>query len=215
MRDDKTQLAGLTRYRFGDRWQFAIECELRDCELDPWGSKEPFGSFWMWVGGRVVGNTHVEEQLVHAFLPLAQSVRRAGNRADGRFKGMTNLDKLNLVGWIRFGEDKEFDGARWGAPDRDELRREDLTRYEVVPRGYSPYSDGWEAILVEQDEMETFIWRRQGDVAEVHEFALPRGLFTQVATRAVKWFERTRLKRLGSDKAVTDEKVRLAKPGAA
>ena len=36
---------GFTRHMFGDRWDFGIECEVQGCELDPWGSREPFGSF--------------------------------------------------------------------------------------------------------------------------------------------------------------------------
>src|SRR4051812_9781522 len=99
----------LARYSFGNRWQFAVECEVQDCERDPWGSREPYGSFWLWLGGRVVGNTDEAEQLVHAFTPLSELARRSGDRPDARFAGMTNLQKLDLVIWARFGEDEEFD----------------------------------------------------------------------------------------------------------
>jgi hypothetical protein len=187
-------LNGLTRYSFGDRWQFGIEWEVRDCELDPWGTREPFGSFWFWVGGRVVGNTDAEEQLALAFLPLAARLTRA--RPDARFQGMTNLEKLNLVIWVRFGEDEEFDSERWGRHAREQLRKQDFSQYEVVPRGDSPWCDGWEAILVEHDTTETFIWRRC-DMAEAHEVSLPRYLFANVASQACGWFERVRSERLG------------------
>ena len=98
---------------------------------------------------------------------------------------MTNLQKLDLVIWARFGEDEEFDAEHWGTQDREHLRQEGLMKYEVVWRGHSPYTDGWEAILVEQDTTETFIWRRwQGQQAEVQEVSLPRGLCGKVATLA-------------------------------
>lgn len=119
---------------------------MQDCELDTWGSKEPFGSFWLWVAGTAVGNTDATEQLALSFLPLAELVRRSGDRPNARFKGIANVDKFNLVIWIRFGEDHDFDEERWGAHDRETLRREHLRHYEVIPRGYSPYCDGWEAI---------------------------------------------------------------------
>ena len=60
-------LNGLSRYAFGDRWRFGIECEVQDCDVDPWGTLQPFGSFWLWLGGRAVGNTDVSEQLVLGF----------------------------------------------------------------------------------------------------------------------------------------------------
>jgi hypothetical protein len=201
------RLAGLSRHSFGDRWQFGIECEIQDREVDPWGSREPFGSFWLWVAGRVLGNTDAEEQLVLAFSPLAHRLKRP--RPDARFGNMSNIDKLDLVVWARFGEDEEFNGERWHASDRDQLRREDFTQYEVVPRGDSPWCDGWEAILVEDAASDTFIWRRwQDDAAELQEVTLPHGLFSEVATLACEWFEKLRVERLGPEPLI-QKKPRL------
>ena len=200
----------LARYSFGNRWQFAVECEVQDCERDPWGSREPYGSFWLWVGGRVVGNTDEAEQLVHAFTPLSELARRSGDRPDARFAGMTNLQKLDLVIWARFGEDEEFDAEHWGTEDRERVRQEDLMKYEVVWRGYSPYTDGWEAILVEQDTTETLIWRRwQGKDAEVQEVSLPKGICGMVATLACQWFDPFRTQRMGSELCDQKGEIRL------
>ena len=90
-------LNGRSRYAFGDRWRFGIECEVQHCEVDPWGTLEPFGSFWLWVKGRAIGNTDVSEQLVSGFSRLRASRRCSGRRTDDRFPGMTNLDKLDFV----------------------------------------------------------------------------------------------------------------------
>src|ERR1700730_14763507 len=140
----------LARYSFGNRWQFGVECEVQACESEPWRSQEPFRSFWLRVGGRVVGNTDESEQLASAFGMLSELARRSGDRPDARFERMTNLQKLDLVIWAQFGEDEEFDAEHWGTQDREHVRKEDLMKYEVVWRGHSPYTDGWEAILVEQ-----------------------------------------------------------------
>ena len=71
---------GLSRYAFGNRWHFGIECEVQDCDVDPWGTLEPFGSFWLWVGGRAIGNTDVSEQLVLDFSTLRPSVSWSGRQ---------------------------------------------------------------------------------------------------------------------------------------
>ena len=206
------RVQGLARYCFGNRWQFAVECELQDCERDPWGSLEPFGSFWMWVGGRVIGNTDQSEQLALAFMPLAAKARISGNRPDSRFQGMSNIDKLELVIWVRFGEDDDFDTKRWGMYDRERLRREGLSQYEVVPRADSPWCDGWEAILVERDTTETFIWRKWlGEAAEVQEVSLPRGMFASVAAQACQWFEPFRAERICLQSIATRRMVSVSR----
>jgi hypothetical protein len=187
---------GLTRYCFGDRWGFAVECEVQDCERDPWGTLEPYGSFWLWVGGGVVGNPNHSEQLALAFSQLGWQARCSGKRPDARFHGMSSGDKLDLVIWARFGEDNEFDARRWPGEHPGRLRKEDLTPYEIVPPGNSPWSDGWEAILVERDTTEVFVWRGGRNETEVHEVFLPLGSVGTVLIEACNWFERFRAGRV-------------------
>jgi hypothetical protein len=203
---------GLTRYCFGNRWQFAIECEVQDCERDPWGTLEPYGSFWMWVGGQPVGNTDAAEQLQLAFARLAESVRHSDERPDTRFSGISNVDKLDLVGWVTFGEDDEFDAKRWQSEDPEHLRKAGLSEYEVIPRGDSPWCDGWEAILVEEDATETFIWRRRlNGVSDAQDFSVPRGTFDRVSRAACKWFEPIRGERIRPELRDPRDGVRLVR----
>jgi hypothetical protein len=42
--------------------------------------------------------------------------------------GITNLQKLDLVIWARFGEDEDFDAEHWGTQDRERVRHEDLMK---------------------------------------------------------------------------------------
>jgi hypothetical protein len=192
-------LEGQTRYAFGDRWQFGIECEVQDCDVDPWGTLQPFGSFWLWVGGRAIGNTDVSEQLTIAFSQLRSSARFAGKRSGARFPGMSNVDKLDFVRWVGWGEDHEFCAERWGHRNLDEARAEDVGSYWVVPPGHSPSFDNWEVILLEEETTETLIWRYQKEgLAECEEATVPSGTFAEICLNACDWFDRLQVQRMGS-----------------
>jgi len=192
-------LNGLSRYAFGDRWRFGDECEVQDCDVDPWGTLQPFGSFWLWVEGRAIGNTEASEQLVLGFSTLQDSVRYSGRRADNRFPGMTNLDKLDLVRWVGWGDDDEFRPELWGGKSLDQARAEKVDPYWVISPSESPFFDGWEAILLEREMTETLVWRHQGEGFSLsQEVELPLGLFSEVCTQACDWFDRIRQERMGS-----------------
>ena len=190
-----------SRFMFGDRWLFGIECEVQASDLDPWGSREPFGSFWFWIGGRVALNTSAAEQLNLGLGSLERVSNTTGSRRAADIPGTTNLDKLDFVIWSRFGEDEDYDAERWGNGDIEALRRLDLSRFEVMPRGYSPFHDGWEGVLVESGETETFTWREwKRGVGGSHELSLPLGTFARVADAARKWFVPFRVSRAGGIK---------------
>lgn len=192
-------LNGLSRYTFGDRWSFGVECEVQECDVDPWGTLQPFGSFWLWVEGRAVGNTDVSEQLVSGFSKLRASVRYSGQRPNSRFPGMTNIDKLDLVRWVGWGDDDEFRPELWGGRSCDQARTEDVKPYWVIPPGDSPFFDDWEAILLEGEMTETLVWRyERGGLSLSQEIELPLGFFSEVSTRACDWFDQLRKERMGS-----------------
>ena len=191
------RLGGMCRYAFGDRWNFGLECEIQDLDVDPWGTLEPFGSCWLWIRGRIMGNTDVSEQLTIAFSQLRSSLGKAGKRNDDRFPGMSNLDRLDFIRWVGWGDDHEFCAERWGGRHLDEARGEDVGSYWVVPPGHSPFFDDWEAILLEGETTETFAWRDQRKgTAECEEAAVPSGTFAEVCLKACDWFDGIRLKRM-------------------
>ena len=112
---------------------------------------------------------------------------------------MTNLDKLDLVRWVGWGDDDEFRPELWGGRSLDQARTEDVKPYWVVPPGDSPFFDNWEAILLEQEMSETLVWRYQrGVFSYSREVELPMGLFSEVCTSACDWFDRIQRERMGS-----------------
>jgi hypothetical protein len=200
-------LEGRSRYAFGDRWQFSVECEVQHCEVNPWGTLDPFGSCWLWVEGRAIGNTDASEMLTLAFSQLRSSAGFAGQRTDQRFPGMSNLDKLDFIRWVGWGEDDAFQAERWGRKNLKEARAEDVKPYWVFPPGYSPFFDDWGAILIEGETTETLVWQHQG--RELYEFAEARlqpGMFVDVCSKACDWFEGYRAERMGST-------LRVPEPG--
>jgi hypothetical protein len=188
------------RFVFGDRWRFGIECEVQDCEFDPWGSREPYGSLWLWIDGQVIGNTAQAEQLIHAFAPLQSAINSPGQREAATVPGTSNLDKLDFIAWVRFGEDEDFNSERWGPGDIEQLRRFQVEPFKVWPRGYSPFHDGWEAVLLEHEEHETVVWRHWcGEAAKTHEVSFPRGEVTRVIGLANEWFCPLQRNRTGTE----------------
>jgi hypothetical protein len=157
--------------------------------VDPWGSRKPFGSFWFWVGGQLVGNPDVAEQLIHAFSPLLTVATTTGRRNASTVPGISPLDKLDFIIWLRFGRDEDFDSERWGNKSVDQLRQLDLKHVELIPRGYSPFHDGWEAVLVEDGERELLVWRqRNGEGSNSGEIYLPLGEVSRTVVAAYNWF---------------------------
>lgn len=189
------------RFMFGNRWRFGIECDLEDCDLDPWGSREPYGSLWLWAAERLIGNPEVGEQLIHGFGPLETVAHSAGSRGASEVPGKTNLDKLDFIRWVDFGDDGDFDSARWGTRSIEELRQFDAKRFALFPISFSPFQDGWQAVLLDDGEQETLVWRKwRGVVDETHELSLPQAEFTSVIRRAADWFRNIRRTRVGTGK---------------
>ncbi len=188
------------RFMFGDCWRFGIECEVQDCEFDPWGSREPFGSLWLWIGGQLIGNPDTEEQLIHALGPLESAIQRKGQRNASKVPGTSYLDKPDFIAWVRFGEDDDFDRERWGAGETiEQLRHFEVAPFEIFPRGFSPFHDGWEAMLFEDADGETIVWRNwRGSEANTHELSLPVREVTRVIALAADWYTHFRQMRLGS-----------------
>jgi hypothetical protein len=178
---------------FGDRWRFGIECELQKSEVDPWGSREPFGSVWFWTAGQVVGNPEKTEQLIHAFTPIDRVLSANGNRSAAKVPGFSLIEKFEFISWLNFGEDEEFDSIRWGSQDISQLRQWDVTRFQIMPGSYSPFHDGWEAVLFENFDQETLLWlRSEQTLNRTYTLILPRAEFARVLTSASDWFNELR-----------------------
>lgn len=182
-------LGGLTRYSFGDRWRFGIECEIQD------SPGEPYGAFWYWIAGQLVCNPDAEDLLVIPFSVVLDILRSSGQRLEARFTGLTPSERLALVDWTRFGEDDTPEAAQW-AP----YGRQGFMPYRLIPKDGGPWFDGWEGILTEGEESESIVWRRT-PVGEVHEHCLPKGTVTAVAAEFCAWFEAFRQQSIAPSKS--------------
>ncbi len=63
-----------------------------------------------------------------------------------------------------------------------------LRRFEVMPRG-CPFFDDWKAILIEEGESETLIWRARR-LGAVESATWPLGTFRDVVLSAIDFFAR-------------------------
>lgn len=160
--------------------------------------------------GQLIGNSGAAEQLVHGFSPLDAVRIDAGNRRSSEVPGTTNLDKLDFIIWVGFGDDEDFDIAKWGLQKIGHARKFDVQCFELFPRGYSPFQDGWEAVLLDDGQRETLVWRQwREDVGETHELSLPQGEFTSVIALATDWFSALHRSRLATVERTPDEKPGL------
>lgn len=177
-------LGDTTRYSFGDRWSFGIECEVeaRKSDSRPYPG-EPVGSFWYWISGEVVGNPQEVDILVIAFGVVLDALKGAEKRPDKRFLDLSAVDKLDLVDWARFGEDESPEAERWRY-----YGREGFEPYRIIPKDGGPWFDGWEGILTESRDDEVIVWRR-ADQRSVSQRVLPKGLFVKVASEFCDWFK--------------------------
>ena len=87
---------------------------------------------------------------------------------------------LEIVMWARYGDPE----SRMSRLIRDEDR---LHPFEVLPRRTGPSFDGWQAVLVERNNTEHFIFREEG--RDICELSWPLGTYRDVVLRANHEFQ--------------------------
>lgn len=165
--------------RFGSRWQFAIECEISPDAQKPYN--EWLGSVWLWVGGKLVGDPAVVEICAVALDTLLEAAEETGKRSSTLLSSLPAGRALDLVLWARYGDDDEEQESL--VPDRDAL-----VQFEILPRRGGPFFDQWQAIIIEEENCERFIFREIG--RRVNEIQWPRGEFRRVVSECKEWFRR-------------------------
>ena len=109
----------------------------------------------MVMGRRALPRESQEFEMVSVGLgTLVNGARKTGSRVSALLSSMTNAEALDLVVWAVYGDDD---------PKRDRLvgSREGLYPFEIL-RGGDPLFKHWQAILIEEDACERFIYRRIG-----------------------------------------------------
>lgn len=166
-----------TGKRIGNRWEFAIEFEIHkaDGKIPRWWD-DWYGSLWLWVDGRAVGNTDAFLVVKFAFETLCAvgAADRAAATA-ALSKQPSAAEKLDIVmgcaqadSWLGLSPE---DACRtvaeeMGVPSVDiatmeEMRaksRQMLT-LDMLPAGTGWAFQGWQAVLLDEGEQERMIYR--------------------------------------------------------
>ncbi len=194
----KGRLAG----RVGSRWRFAIEWDVPADSRRPWLEAEQvapedcqsallgiwnswLGCLWLWADGHVVGRPW--------------EVRPA-------VSGLNRTSRYRSKDWRAIVHFAQRSNSRGGSSSRYELdisrARGQGRRFEVMPRG-CPFFDDWKAILIEEGESETLIWRARR-LGAVESATWPLGTFRDVVLSAIDFFARdggarSAVERIGHD----------------
>jgi hypothetical protein len=142
---------------------------------------------WLWVGGRCVGETHEVEIVEFGLNALQEAVDDPDPRTGSILASMSAEEALNLVMWARYGDDDPALEAVAGS-------RQALEPYEILPRRTGVFFDHWQAVLLEQGETETMIFRRTGQPVSVVKWS--KGTFASTVCEARRAF---RLAATGED----------------
>lgn len=177
--------------RVGSRWRIAIEWdvpagyyahrwlllsdvpEARRSELldEPW--RRHLGSFWVWADGHLLGNPYDMELLGVGLGLMIWVAEGTGRRASPLLSLRSRAEALDLVMESIYGENADLVRAEYG----------NLGAFEVMPAG-NPYFDGWQAIVLEEGQEETLIWR-QGADGSVITATWPLGEIRRVVSEVV------------------------------
>jgi hypothetical protein len=164
--------------RVGNHATFAVEFELTHTAPSKWN--EWYGSIWLWAGARQLGNPFETEMVAIALDSLTDTARETGTRHNSIIPVESAEQILEIVMSACYGN---TDG-RISSLVRDEER---LHPFEILPRRTGPSFDGWEAVLVEYDDTERFIFREEK--GEVRELSWPLGTYREVVLRANHEFQ--------------------------
>jgi hypothetical protein len=142
--------------RFGDPRTIGIDCVLQERPGVP--ARYSFGTVTLVVDGETIGNSDpsASEHIGIAIEVLSAVGRETGKRSDNALAKVPTELALDAVMWTVYGEvNSEF--------ERMLPHPESLHIFEVLPYKTGPAFDGWEAILIESDETESFFWRRDNE----------------------------------------------------
>jgi hypothetical protein len=160
--------------RVGDRRIFAVEFELEPNQQGP--PNEWYGSLWLWVEGRCIGESHEVEMVSIGLEHLAGSAQATGSRTDPVFSSLSAGEALDFVMWAVYGENNSKLKQHLAGS------RERLFKFDILATSAGPFFDDWEATIIEIGDEERFIYRKDGE--PIHEARWPLGTFKGVVLQA-------------------------------
>jgi hypothetical protein len=165
--------------RIGNRWLFAIEFEASGETPTLWN--EWYGSLWFWVDGKVVGNPLETEMVTVGMDSLSEAATETGSRSRTLLPRCGDKEALEIVLAARYGRGEPTSS---GAQQDEDF----LYPFEILPRRTGPFFDGWEAILVEEESRERFVYRKEG--SGLSHAIWPLGTFRDAVREARNEFEK-------------------------
>lgn len=164
--------------KFGDPDKVTIECATkpnRAAKRELW-----LGLVWLSIGGQVVGNVEerFQEQIGISLGALLGAAQQTGKRNCRLLEDLSPDDALDLVMWAVYGDDEQH-------PELADADRNLLSKSALLSSMGGPAFDHWEAAIVETDDTETIIWRREKGQAQRRTF--PLGTLWSAIEQAQVW----------------------------
>jgi hypothetical protein len=135
---------------------------------------EWWGRLSLSVAGRKIENSGEIEMVWTGLASLRESARDVAASSVSKISRCRPQEALSLVMQARYGEDSSIDDG-------------ELAHFEVLPSRTGPFFDGWEAVLIPNDEAERFIYRHGNE--SVSDALWPKGTFLGVMEEACREFE--------------------------
>lgn len=155
----------------GSQESFGIEFDVK-CDLAVPASTW-WGGFWLWADGNLVGNKNDIEIVSCGLGVLLNAAHKTVSRKSDLLSLLPANEALDLVMSSVYGDDDASFRRLAGSAD--------LRSFEVLPGG-GPFFDEWQAILLEESELERFIYRKEGE--QTFECSWQPGTFRNVVLQA-------------------------------
>jgi hypothetical protein len=177
---------------FGDKNEFAIECEIREIHSEKW----VFAYFRLWANNTPIGDYDDSMDLLSG----ARWLKTFLNCPDGRSESsLDDKDAEEVFSLI-------FDSVMLTVPKGSSLKEllEDVTpppdsptplypniinRFHLDQVGMSSFMDKWNVILVDTaNKSQRLIWRNLDDM-KILEANLPAGKFEEISKMFLRWVD--------------------------
>lgn len=173
---------------FGDKNEFAIECEICEIHSEKW----VFANFRLWANNQPIGDYEDSMDLLGG----SHWLKTFLNCSDGRFESTLDDKTAEEVFSLL------FDSVMLTYPKGGILNEQPFpiisppklysnirNRFHLDSIGMSSFMDKWNVILVEtSNKSQRFIWRNLDDL-KIFEANFPPGKFEEISNMFLRWVD--------------------------